>query len=666
MNLLFFLQISATIISSGPDSSINKTNLLNEVVVTANRSESRIFSIPATISSVNSKYIESHLSRTTPEILMGTAGVFVQKTNHGGGSPFVRGLTGNQTLLLVDGIRLNNSTFRYGPNQYFNTIDPFSISKIEVLKGEGSVAYGSDALGGTIQVFTKDPIFSSGFHGNVYGRMGTQNIEQTGRAEISYGFKNAAIMADFTRRNFGDLPGGKNTGIQKNSGYGEQMGNFKSIFKIKKGILTLAHQYFEASDVPVYHKIQLEDYKVNQFTVQKRNLSYAKYSVKTKSLLFEQINTTLSRQKTNEKRESQKNGAPNLTEENDQIGTTGLNINFQSNFSKNWKASSGIEAYHDVVQSDKKLHLANPSNPSRGLYPDGSSASSYAVYSLHSYTINKWSFSVGHRFNIIDLRIKDETLGTSELNFKSAVPSIAISYFPNTNSHSYFRYNRGFRAPNIDDMGTLGIVDFRYEIPAYDLKPEFADNFELGYKFQSNPIAITGSIFYNKLSNLITRVKVDEQVINGYPVYIKENVESASLKGFELDLEGKINKSLKYFGNLTYTYGQNITKNEPLRRTPPTFGRTGIEFSKSNFVLRPEFLFASAQKRLASGDISDNRIGPEGTAPWQILNVFSSYSWKSISLNLALQNLGNADYRLHGSGINGVGRSAILGLKLSF
>lgn len=85
-------------------------------------------------------------------------------------------------------------------------------------------------------------------------------------------------------------------------------------------------------------------------------------------------------------------------------------------------------------------------------------------------------------------------------------------------------------------------------------------------------------------------------MINGYPVYIKENVESASLKGFELDLEGKINKSLKYFGNLTYTYGQNITKNEPLRRTPPTFGRIGMEFSKSSFILRPEFQFASAQK----------------------------------------------------------------------
>ena len=65
----------------------------------------------------------AHQFRTTPESLVGTTGVFIQKTNHGGGSPFIRGLTGNQTLILIDGIRVNNSTFRYGPNQYFNTID---------------------------------------------------------------------------------------------------------------------------------------------------------------------------------------------------------------------------------------------------------------------------------------------------------------------------------------------------------------------------------------------------------------------------------------------------------------------------------------------------------------------------------------------------------------
>ena len=186
MNLFIILQLSVSLLGTEPDSSENHSKALDEVVVTALRSESKIISIPSSISVVDEEYISTRLSRTTPEILMGTAGVFVQKTNHGGGSPFVRGLTGNQILLLIDGIRLNNSTFRYGPNQYFNTIDPFSISRMEVLKGEGAVAYGSDALGGTIQVFTQNPTFNSGFHGNITGRIGTQSIEQTGRGELSW------------------------------------------------------------------------------------------------------------------------------------------------------------------------------------------------------------------------------------------------------------------------------------------------------------------------------------------------------------------------------------------------------------------------------------------------------------------------------------------------
>lgn len=666
MNVLVALQLSASLLVAEPDSSEQNTNPLDEVVITALRSESKIINLPSSISVVDEEYIDNRLARTTPEILMGTAGVFVQKTNHGGGSPFVRGLTGNQILLLVDGIRLNNSTFRYGPNQYFNTIDPFSISRLEVLKGEGAVAYGSDALGGTIQVFTQNPSFDSGFRGNVSGRLGTQGIEQTGRGELSYGGKKVALVANFAKRNFGDLPGGRNTGIQENSGYGEQMGNFKALFKLNRGELTVAHQYFEATDVPVYHKIQLEDFRINRFAMQRRNLSYAKYTIDTQNPLFEQLTSTVSWQKGKEARESQKSGSESLTEENDEIGTKGLTVNIKSSFSNHWKASSGIEAYHDLVQSEKIIHTPGSSIAGRGLYPDGSTASSYAAYSLHTFSAAKWLFSAGYRFNIIDLNVKDETLGTSQLRFRSAVPSLAVSYFTRSNSHVYVHYNRGFRAPNLDDMGTLGIVDFRYEVPAYGLKPEHADNIELGYKYQSEPISFTTSVFHNKLSNLVTRVLVENKEIDGYPVYIKENVESASLSGVEVDVNGKINSSVAYVGNFTYTYGQNISKNEPLRRTPPAFGRIGLEYTSSNFLLRPEFQFAAAQKRLAAGDISDNRIDPNGTAAWQIINVHSSYTWQSLTLNLTLQNLGNADYRLHGSGINGIGRSAVLGINVTF
>jgi hemoglobin/transferrin/lactoferrin receptor protein len=80
--------------------------------VTAVRAEQKVFDAPTSVEVINNKTLFKKAARSTPEILMTATGVFLQKTNHGGSSPFVRGLIGNQTLLLVDGIRLNNSTFR--------------------------------------------------------------------------------------------------------------------------------------------------------------------------------------------------------------------------------------------------------------------------------------------------------------------------------------------------------------------------------------------------------------------------------------------------------------------------------------------------------------------------------------------------------------------------
>ena len=214
----------ASKVSLTPDTdTISKEKKLTEVVVTAQRTATNRFSTPEAISVLSAKNMQQLQARTTPEALVSMTGVFIQKTNHGGGSPFVRGLTGNQTLQLIDGIRLNNATFRYGPNQYFNTIDPLSIERIEVLRGSGSVQYGSDALGGTIQIFTKNPEFSSEktWNGRLLGRIMTQGMEQTGRGELGFSNKKIAITGGLTYRNFGDLVGGDTTGKQSPSGYKE-------------------------------------------------------------------------------------------------------------------------------------------------------------------------------------------------------------------------------------------------------------------------------------------------------------------------------------------------------------------------------------------------------------------------------------------------------------
>ncbi|MBI4711972.1 MAG: TonB-dependent receptor plug domain-containing protein, partial [Planctomycetes bacterium] len=120
----------------------------DEIVVTASRREAKVFDSPYTISVIDSEEIQSRqMSRTTPDILSEEPAVMLQKTSMGQGSPYLRGFTGFRNVFLIDGIRLNNSTFREGPNQYWNTVDPFTIQRLEIVKGPASVLYGSDAIG---------------------------------------------------------------------------------------------------------------------------------------------------------------------------------------------------------------------------------------------------------------------------------------------------------------------------------------------------------------------------------------------------------------------------------------------------------------------------------------------------------------------------------------
>ncbi|NJO91924.1 MAG: TonB-dependent receptor [Chloroflexia bacterium] len=109
-------------------------NMNTAISVTASRVQERQFNSPNSINSITINDIEDDGSRTSAEALL-KYGSWPQKTNHGGGSPFVRGLTGYHTLIMVDGIRLNNSIFRSGPNQYVTTIDPLSLSAIEIVRG---------------------------------------------------------------------------------------------------------------------------------------------------------------------------------------------------------------------------------------------------------------------------------------------------------------------------------------------------------------------------------------------------------------------------------------------------------------------------------------------------------------------------------------------------
>ena len=116
---------------------------LEEIVVSASRRAESALSMPYTVTVQDmNELLAIRQVRTIPEAMREISGVMVQKTGHGQGSPYIRGFTGLRTLFLIDGIRLNNSTFREGPNQYWNTVDPASVYRLELVKGPSSVRYG--------------------------------------------------------------------------------------------------------------------------------------------------------------------------------------------------------------------------------------------------------------------------------------------------------------------------------------------------------------------------------------------------------------------------------------------------------------------------------------------------------------------------------------------
>ena len=155
---------------------------------------------------------------------------------------------------------------------------------------------------------------------------------------------------------------------------------------------------------------------------------------------------------------------------------------------------------------------------------------------------------------------------------------------------------------------------------------------------------------------MITRIKTNQN-INGYDVYEKENVDKGYIKGVELSARVNASKHLYTKGNLTYLYGQSITRNEPLRRIPPLTSNLIAAYTFRKHEIGMIYSHADPQYRLAQGDKDDVRIGKNGTAVFNVISLFSTFSFKHFSTQLYLNNLTNTVYKTHGSGIYEMGRS---------
>ena len=641
--------------------------LAETVVVTASRTAEDKSGTPRAISVVDLTTLYEHAARTTPESLLDAAGVFLQKTSHGSGAPYVRGLIGNQVLVLIDGVRLNNATYRYGPNQYLATIDPRVLARIEVVRGPGSVMFGSDAMGGVINLVTRQPaVVADGVQRSIQvdAKVMSAGMEQSGRVSASLRSRRAAIGAGVTLQSFGDVIAGGSLGARRPSGYGQIAADAGMLIQATTNqTVAFSYQFDRQDDVPRWDQIAQRGYSRYSFAPQERQLAYAKWRLSTNHDQLRTITATVSFQRTRERRDILRTGSAASTLEQDTVGTIGLSLDAAGRLTRNLTWVAGAESYHDDVASWRRDTTIDTGSvvDRRGLYPDGATAGSAAVFGRASWSRGRWRVDGGTRISSFDVAAHDQTFSDISVERAAAVSEAGLTYRVSGLVQLVGNVAQSFRAPNIDDVSTLGRFDFGVEVPSPDLDPERGLTIEGGVRLTGARAGASVVAYRMNLSDLIDRIPSTFDglsVWEGQRVYRKSNVGDAVVRGVETEAEWNVSASFAVSAHATYTHGHNETQDVPMRRIPPLNGGARARWRADRWWADGVIRWAGWQRRLAPGDRDDHRIAPGGTRGWMTLDLSAG---RRVGTRFALRggiaNLFDRAYRTHGSGIDGAGRA---------
>lgn len=700
--LLLFSSLPLVAQTAAPAENAKPSGPPEEIVVTATRSGTDPHLVPNQVETLSDEQVTQRLVRTVPEALKLLPGVHVQKTSHGQGSPYIRGFTGFRTLALIDGVRFNNSIFRDGPNEYWNTIDPWSIDNFELVQGPGSVLYGSDSIGGTLNLLTKDSGYEAEeagkffIHGNTFHRYSTAEQSYVGRIETQLGVGNQwGLHLGASLKNFGDVIAAE-VGEQELTGYDEWSIDARLDIRLSPNWeLTLAHQHLDQNDAWRTHSTiygvswagsEIGEDKRRVFD-HDRSLSYIKLAGTELNGIIDRASITLSYQNGEELQDRIRDDGRRELSSFD-IDTYGVDLQLESDYALG-KLVYGADYYHDRVDSFRRDFKAGSSTGVKriqGPVGDDATYDLLGIYLHNESALNDWlTLFLGGRYTHAQADIG---------RFEDPVTGAADSFSDSWNNGVFFArltadldkedrfklyggVSQGFRAPNLSDLSRLDIArSGELETPVTDLDPEKFINYEIGIKARTG--AFTGSLayFYTDIQDLIVRRPTGRE-IDGDTEVTKANAGSGHVHGVEFAAAWEINSHWSLFGNVTWMEGEadafgstGKSQREPLSKIQPLIGNAGVRWTTEAKDFWVELVATLADKadKLSSADRSDTeRIPPGGTPSYAFLALRSGWQvTENVLLLASLENLLDEDYRTHGSGSNEPGFGATLGVKISF
>ena len=529
---------------------------LNELVVTGVTGDTKLKNSTAPISIVSSKELRQTTSTNIIDAIAHQPGVSQITTGGGISKPIIRGLGYNRIIVMSEGVRQEGQ--QWG-DEHGIEIDAQNVNSLEILKGPASLMYGSDAMAGVL-ILHGSPIQPEG---EMKATVSTEYQTNNGLFDYSLnfagnqkGFVWDARFSDkyahaYKNKYDGYVPGSQFTeragrlmlGLNKRWGYSHlTWATYHQTPSIVEGERDEVTGELECTtnNVKTYSKAlpfqQIKHYKA----VWDNSLNLPKGWLKA-IIGYQQ----------NRRQEFEDN--EDEYELYFKLHTITYDLRYLSQELNGWKMAGGVNGMWQ-----QSLNLGEESLiPEYKLFDFG-------IYATVSKSLNSLTLNGGLRFD-------NRHLDFNSRNFSGVTGSIGAVW--NANEHLNLRLNiaRGFRAPNMSELGSDGIHEgtLRYEIGNPDLKPEYSWQADLGLDFTSQYVSAQLALFANRIENYIFSKRIDLVMEEGFHTY-EYTQGDARLLGFEAGVDFHPIHCVHFQNTFSYVDAQQMHASEEARYLPTT------------------------------------------------------------------------------------------------
>jgi iron complex outermembrane receptor protein len=605
---------------------------LPELQVTASALATSSLTSPQPTSVLSREEIQSNRSANLGETISSLPGVRSFSTGSGIGKPVIRGLSSNRVLILADGQRLETQQWgdEHGPQ-----VEAGEAERIEVIRGPASVLYGSDALGGVVNVITKplpDAIGRSSFvGGSAVAAYSTNNEQPDGTLSLEGATSGLGFRGAFTGRTSNDVR--TPAGPLLNSG-GHTL-NGSGTVGYRGGWGSVSASYAHRDEQVEIHEDPAEDPTATPFQRIGEDRVHLGGNLPAGS---SHIDIDLGYER-NRRREFEEKGATDVA-----LGL--LSRTFNGDVKLHHAPLGRIGGIVGASWSRNEFEKFGEET----LVPNNN-YSDVGVYAFEQAELGRWNLSAGARYDYRRLNVEDDAdLGTvaQRRTYSSATGNLGVLYRVAEPVAVVLNVGRGFRAPSAFDLFSNGVHEgtVRFERGDSTLRNETSINTDLALRVQTRNLTGELGAFANYINNFIfpnPSGEIDPE--SGFQIFDVSQGD-ARLTGFEAALEYHATTWLHLRGTADYTRGQNRTTDMPLPFIPPFRATYGVRFEGgSSGWLQSSYVSVDGESNAKQTNLDPEDFAPDG---YTLVNLGAGASLpvgsRTFGLDLQLRNAFDKQY----------------------